>query len=694
MYTIRFTKFLLLSCLLTTIVRAEWQPVQFTNPELRAKGTLTGDGCQWPQTVGISHADGNFMIYGTDVGGIFRSLDGGSNWEPTNVGYGSRGTTSVAFDPHNPDRVLMVAGNSVTNHLAGIYLSTDKAASWQHVYPLRMSGFRDYRRQIAFDPSTYDAEKNLTAVAYWSRRSVDRPQNGWGGTTEKPGFMKSEDGGVTWNALPGGEKISDAEIAIHPEKGFIYAGTPDGLYISRDGGYSWSYGKTQPITSVAVSADEPDYIWFTTKDQIYRSIDSGKTFSLMLSASTITAPDSRFEDLSVAPSDASRIILWRKSPNWNWPRFTSSDGGLSWQKAKLLKDRVIVPSNTRQALNAIHPTNPDIILSTGGDYPTLSKDGGLTYTLAGNGVNNILISTFNFSTVDPNVIFLGSQDYATLLSLDGGENWKYSEPGNKGWGGFNYSAYASTADCLIVGEASAWKSPRYRAISFDQGDTWEISDQEIKPTRTYGDPRDPRVLFAGKYRSQDGGKTWKLMNGIDGVRKYGFLSKDLYGVKVVNEDKSLIKRSSNNGKTWKTILEAPGKIFDIAIDEKNKRVFVVCNDKLYVNEHPSKKLELIDTVNHDQMGYPRMRSVDIDPYDPNIVYITGHRDHIASNCSPQRSMDGGKTWENLNLTEPLKDGKLDGGRESICVRVHPATREVWFSTSCYGVWKYIPEYSQ
>jgi len=51
------------------------------------------------------------------------------------------------------------------------------------------------------------------------------------------------------------------------------------------------------------------------------------------------------------------------------------------------------------------------------------------------------------------------------------------------------------------------------------------------------------------------------------------------------------------------------------------------------------------------------------------------------------SRDAGKTWPNLNLTEPLSPVKVDGGREPCWVRVHSTARDLWVATGCMGIWK-------
>ncbi|NJL32312.1 MAG: hypothetical protein HC898_12240 [Phycisphaerales bacterium] len=115
----------------------QWEPIPWISKEIRSKGvTLGGEGAQMVRAIAIDAMDGNFVLFGTDVGGLFRSLDGGINWEPCNVGYFPRGTSGMAIDPHNPRRVLSIGANSAAYAQHGVWLSTDQAASWRNVLPL------------------------------------------------------------------------------------------------------------------------------------------------------------------------------------------------------------------------------------------------------------------------------------------------------------------------------------------------------------------------------------------------------------------------------------------------------------------------------------------------------------------------------------------------------------------------------
>ncbi|MGF1531450.1 MAG: hypothetical protein ACFCU4_08820 [Puniceicoccaceae bacterium] len=673
----------------SSLALAEWSPVTFTNESLREKGTLTGDGCQWVRGIAVAESDPSFMLWCTDVGGLFRSLDGGANWEPANVGFNPRGSAGVAVDPHNADRVLIVGANSIPVNHNGLYLSTDRAASWKQVLPVVMSSASDHRRQVIFDPSSFDAEFGGSRVAYWSRIGEDKANEGWGKTVNEPGFYRSRDGGETWALVPGGEVAADSHLAVHPKNGYIYAANTRGLWRSTDGGDSWTQVLEGAIAGIAVSPAAPDRVWICRPDGILRSDDAGLTFAMLPGSAQLARPDSLLRGIVVAPSDADRIALWRLSPNWSWPRFVSHDGGATWIESEIKPDHVLVPTNSRDGYIAFDSRNPDIILSTGGDYPTISRDGGRTFALAGNGVNNVFIAgAFNFSAINPDIVFLGSQDYATFLTTDGGHNWAYLEPGQRGWGGFNYGAYSTDGRVLLVGESQTWGSPKMRTLSMDAGKTWTISNQPIKPLRTYGDPRDAAVLFAGDQRSADSGATWSLMDGVNIVHIHDPVTGELYGTLGTDKTSTTVKRSGDSGATWETLFTVDGVVADLAVDSAGGRIYLVNDARLRVWESATGTIHPIDTVIHDQGGYPRVLAVAIDPVDPRIVYIAGNRDVFASNASAQRSLDGGKTWENLTRQIPLDGVGRDGGREAQWVRVNAKTREAWFTTGCYGVWKH------
>ncbi len=667
-----------------------WTPVEITNSELRAKGTVTGDGCQWVRAVAVDGSDGNFMLWCTDVGGLFRSLDGGNHWEPANVGFAARGSSAAAIDPNNPKRAIVIAANTVAHRFNGIYVTTDQAASWKHVLPVQMAASHDQRYQLAFDPSTYDSNEGFTRVVYWSRLATDKAS--WGSPEEKPGLYKSLDGGTTWAAMPGGEVAAEAMLAVAPKSGALFAANLTGLHISRDGGKSWTTGLHGVMTGVAVSAASPDVVFATGTTSGFKSTDGGKTWSELSAVVQLGKgkPEEhvRLQNITAAPSDANRLMLYRQADPYQWKNYFSHDGGATWNQSQQRTGLTIVPYNVRPGLYAFGPKNANQILLPGADHPAISTDGGRNYGLAGNGVNNIFVGgAFNFSAINPDVLFFGSQDYACMLTTDGGTNWKYLEPGNKHWGGYNYGGYASTPETLVVGEAEGWGSPKLRAVSLDGGKVWKVSDQPLESYIGYGDPIDKNVLFSGQYRSADGGKTWSVMNGASGVYVHDAADKSLIGILAAKESKNWrVVRSVDQGVTWQVVCSSETYISDVASDSSRSRVYLVAGNRLRIWE--SNKFLPDPDLPKDQDGAMHMNSVAVDPVDSAVIYIAGNRNIFASNASALRSTDAGKTWLNLNRQEPLDGQGKDGGREAMWVRVHGKTREPWFATNCYGIWKF------
>lgn len=92
----------------------QWWPVPLVTKAVRDAGYRPGgEGGQWPQAIYIDPVDGKFLLYGTDVGGIFRSLNGGKTFEPCNRGYTPRGNGAAhdlaSIEARAVSRVVRVA---------------------------------------------------------------------------------------------------------------------------------------------------------------------------------------------------------------------------------------------------------------------------------------------------------------------------------------------------------------------------------------------------------------------------------------------------------------------------------------------------------------------------------------------------------------------------------------------------------
>ncbi len=681
-----------------------WTPVPLISSEMRAAGvTLGGEGGQWVRTIAIDSIDGSFLIYGTDVGGMFRSLDGGNSWEPANVGFRARGTSGSAIDPHNPDRALVVAANSTLSDFHGLWLSTNRAASWTQVLPTQDSGSSDFRDQIAFDPSSYDRARSRTTDVYWSRVAIDKPM--WGDAKPQPALYKSTDGGDTWTRLPDTAHLGGGIVRVHPTaRGVVFIATPQGLFRSDDAASSFKQIFEGELLGLDVSRAAPDRVIINTKDRLLVSEDRGQSFT-PIDATAISEPGFSLRGVRASPTDASRFVIWRQQDDgWDWRRYTSADAGKSWTQSTFDNSRAFLPYNVRNGVFAFHPTNNSTIISTGGDWPTRSDDGGKTYRWSGSGFNVFLVGgAFHFSLTNPDSIFLGSQDYNGAVTADAGHTWRYVNPSGQGWGGFTYAGHAATPELLYVGNSQGWGGTVSLRLSTDAGRSW-INRDDVKFTSkengdgpvpfgiysSLADSSDPaRILYFGPWRSIDAGKTWKQMTQCDGVV---ISARDDAGPFSLGLDidhaakQSRIVESRDAGATWKSLASLEGIAADAAIDRTRQRLYVVVNEHLRVVDLNTGTSTEVETP-LDEWNGRRISSVTLDPVDPSIVYAAQHRNVFIAANGVLMSRDAGATWTTLNLTNPLTPGKVDGGREPFWLRVHPRTRDLWVATSCMGVWR-------
>lgn len=657
-----------------------WVQMPLVSQELRRQGFRGGEGGQWPRAIACD-STGTFLLFGVDVGGIYRSNDSGKSWEPANVGFLGRGAAGLAIDPKNPQRALAVATNTSVFDRNGVYLSEDGASSWKLVLPAPISG-NEFRKQIAFVPMRGDGA--FTRLAFWSRVAEDRPS--YGTAASDPGLYRSDDGGRTWRRLPGSESMGGAILEPSAD-GHLWIGTKDGLGLLDPRTNEARWVRRGPVTGVSAVPSRPRSVWVCGPREVAVSHDGGSSWT-HLALGALLKPEHRLRDIAVSPADPRRIWLWAETePNdWNWPRFVSHDGGGTWFLSAKVSDGAFLPDNTRQGIAVWHPKDPNVLWSIGGDWPTRSDDGGRTLRYSGTGYACLLVGgRFAFSRADPDAVFFASQDYNGALTTDGGATWTYTNVSGHPWGGFAYGGYAIDRRTLGAAEAQGWNEPRRLKVSRDGGKTWKPTGLEIRGLDAgFGWSKNPLVAFVGDLRTQDGGASWERMEGCDGVLADG-PSGELFGVRRGSPCR--IVRSDDGGRTWRTLLTHPDEATDLAWDARRSRLYFVAGLRAWVWDESSSKVLATPT---DVTGQHRVRSVAVDPNRPGVVYV-GSAAHVWSHgASVARSTDGGQTWEVLTLRSPLRPGQKDGGREADTVRVHPKTGWLWVATSCYGQWRYPP----
>lgn len=664
----------------------KWIPMPLLSPEAAKAGIAPGgEGAQWPRDIVISHSDPNFLLLAIDVGGLYRSSNGGKLWQQATVGWNARGANAFAIDPKNADHVIGIGGNSIDwsadwggTPPHGLYHSNNRAASWKHV----LSVHAGLGGSVAFDPASYDSARKICTVAYYASHTV--------------GLYKTTDGGEAWSkvsAYPVNrnlDKDTDVFLRVHPMQGIVYLGGKDGFWRSENGGTTFKKMQDGEVWGMDTVAKQPDIVYITGSMGVQVSRDAGRTFAAVAANGLDRQGNKPVRTISVSPADPKRMSAWIQGDNWQWKRYSSHDGGINWQEWKIEKGFAPLPQNVRQGYAAWHPIDPNRVYAIGGDWVTRSDDGGRTFRWDSNGYNGIMLGgMFNFSKHTPNTVFLAFQDYNGAFTHDGGTIWNYRDVSGKGWGGYCYGGHAVDKQTMYYGDAESWGSKRNLKISHDGGATWKhATDANSKnivlagPDVAVSDPSDARILFASNHRSTDKGITWQPMLDCDGVYTVSLRSKMLLGKKG-----STLVFSDDQGAAWKTMTQIEGGIDDIAANSSLSAVYVASQEKL--KRWNGRTLEVIPTP-RDQYGNSRVTTVAVDPHDDNVIYVGGPRNTYASHATVCRSTDGGGNWTNLTMNTPLDKGGTPSPHEVSAIRVHTVTRQAWVNGQCYGMWRINP----
>lgn len=690
-----------------------WSAVPMVSKELLQKQGVTtgGEGCQWPIGMAISK-DGKLLLYGTDVGGVYRSEDGGQNWEQSNAGLQSRGVGAFSIDPKNPSYVVAVGINSSPFNTNGLYISEDGGKSWKFTKMMLVKGHRDVREAIAYDESSYNQEKNRCMVAYWS--TAYETEDNYLEESEK-GLYKTTDGGYTWNLV--NNDLSDGTIKINPYTGDVYVSRKDGIYYSSDKGENFKKIVDDSVTGFDLTSqkDQKINVYYCNNNGVYISKD-GKTFDKIASTSY---PTTQPMNIKVSPINSNKMLLIdRQGTYQNYPYY-SIDGGKTWKNSTLSDELSFMPYNNRMSIPMWSTVDENKVwIHTQGDYASSSTDSGKIFKWDSNGITGILSGgNVHYNVYNPDIIYFGSQDYDGCVTTDGGKTWKYISMSGYRWGGFCYGGYAVDENTYFVGVSDAWHNPRKLKITFDGGKT--IVDTGMYFTKeninagiesSYQSPTNPKVLFACDLRSEDGGHTWAKMDGCINVYTHNPKGqKELYGM---DETGKYVVASYDDGKTWKKVNNtefipnpkyASAHVMDVAYDWKNEVAYAACEGG-YLYKTSTKDGSVECVLNRYVDEYKRapvnlnggycISKVAVDPIDPNIIYCGGAGNTFLNDCALYRSVDGGKSFQVItsNTTNSIVKQGRQGGFETNSLEVNPKTGELLFAGGCFGISKLSPPY--
>jgi photosystem II stability/assembly factor-like uncharacterized protein len=292
----------------TTDGGANWEPVSdgyFKTGSVGAIGVAESD----PNVIYVGMGESPIRGNVSHGDGMYKSTDAGKSWKHTGLGE-TRHIARVRVHPKNPDIVFVAALGHIfgPHEQRGVFRSADGGKTWQKIlYRNEKAGAID----LIFDPTN----SNVLYAGFWEvqRKPWSLESGGPGG-----GLLKSTDGGDTWTDItrnPGMPKGMTGKVGVtvspvNPDRVWAIIEAEDGgIFRSDDAGKNWIKVNEQRAlrqrawyyTRIYADTQNVDSVYVLNVG-FFKSNDGGRNFT------TIGVPHGDNHDLWIAPDDASRMI--------------------------------------------------------------------------------------------------------------------------------------------------------------------------------------------------------------------------------------------------------------------------------------------------------------------------------------------------------------------------------------------------
>ncbi len=595
---------------------------------------------------------GSETYFGT---GIYRSDDGGSSW--THIGLeNSYFTGKIVVSPYDENTLYVAAMGKLYGHSneRGVYKTTDGGQNWQQILFISDStGAID----LAINPNNPDE----VYAAMWERTRYPNMRN-YGGPTS--GIYKTTDGGQNWtelqNGLPAnGDDKGRIGIAISPQNPStlyaIYAdriGYLQGIYKTTDSGNSWTSLNTSPLENMYSTygwwfghiwvSPENENTLFTGGLGLYKSTNGGNFWEFSTGWDTHLDQHAIFFD-----SGNGKIYLGNDGG-----LFVSSNAGSSWTKYNNLP--------ITQFYTATLDYSPLTYYGGAQDNGTLRGNGENWENILGGDGFDVLING--------DKIYAEYQYGSLFVSNDGGITFEDATAGISSSDRINWhmpvvfeDGFPSTMYC---GTQRVYRSTNggvsWTPISGDLTDGPNGGNIVFHSITTIlSDPMNSAVIYVGTddgnvQYTDDHGTNWHNITGTLPKRWVTSLSKSLYGDIYVtlsgyryDDQCAHIFRTADNGETWEDFSQG---MPDIPVNDFIIVPFVYKGD--YIEEDYFAATDIgifhrnntLDTVWEYISGELPFVFTDIQRGSKKIAF--------ASYGRSMYSMDFGTGTQNLAMPEP------------------------------------------
>jgi photosystem II stability/assembly factor-like uncharacterized protein len=591
------------------------------------------------------------FYFGGTGGGVWKTTDGGINWEPITDGsvFGTGSVGAIGLSDSDANTIYVGMGESAirgnVSHGDGVYKSTDGGKTWKHV------GLEDTRQisRIRVNP------KNPDIVYVAAQGHVWAPN-------QDRGVFRSKDGGKTWEkVLFRSDKAGACDLIIDPTNpNVLYAGMWEvyrkpwtlesggpgsGIFKSNDGGDTWTEitrnqglpKGTIGIVGITVSPANPDRLWAIVEAEdggVFRSDNGGKTWAKTNEQRNLRQRAWYYSRIYADPKNADTVYVL------NTGFYKSNDGGRTFSG-------ISVPHGD--------PDDPNRMIE--------SNDGGANVSFnAGRSWSEQDQPTAQFYRVAldndfPYHIYGAQQDNSTVRIASrntdfgiGTSDWFDVGGGESGW------IAPSPKDSQIIFAGS------YDGLitRYDHH-TGQLRDVNPYPNNPMGwgagelkyrfqwnfpivfSPNDPNTMYAGAnvlFKSTNEGQSWEV------------ISPDL-----TRNDKS--KQASSGGPITKdntsieyygtifTVMESPVQAGTIWSGSDDGLVFVTRDGgKNWTNVTPPKDL---------MPEWIQINSLEASPFEAGSAYVAATMyKHDDYKPYLYKTSDYGKTWK--KITGGIPDG--------------------------------------
>ncbi len=387
-------------------------------------------------------------------GGVWKTTNAGTTWNPVFDDENSYSIGAVALDPKNPDVVWVGTGENNSQRSVsygdGVYRSDDGGRTWKNVGLAKS----EHIARILIDPRDSDVVYVAAQGPLWAPGG-DR------------GLYKTTDGGKHWQkVLSISENTGVTDVVMDPRD-------PDVLIAA-------AYQRRRHVWTLINGGPE---------SALHKSTDGGKTWKKVRRGLPTT--DLGRIGLAAAPSDPDVVYAVVESIDGNGGVFRSADRGETWEKrngydqqGQYYSTLYVDPKDS----NRIYVMNVLI---------QLSEDGGRTLRPLGQRWMHV---DNHCMWVDPNNTnyYLVGCDGGIYESFDRGRNWKFVSnlPIAQFYDitvddhGPFYHVYGGTQDNYTLGAPAKTRS----AHGISNAEWFVVQGGDGFHVRV--DPKDPNIVYA------------------------------------------------------------------------------------------------------------------------------------------------------------------------------------------------------